>query len=327
MSGVDEVDRMFRGETLLEAIHDLVPAWAGALAAAVTQLGDGWFLLALGIGASWAVAWQRATGEPTVLECGRPARRPVGPWVVAVIVGGLAVMTALKQLFALPRPDLETVDPAVFPLPIRSRYASIASADGYGFPSGHAVGATVTYGLFALVLEAGTRRLRVAAAAVIVAAVCLTRLVLGVHYPLDVVAGVAIGGCYLAAAWRLLEHSPFDRTLTAFALALGLAGVAMVASGRADSAVEYAAFAAGGLAGWIASTAGTTVEPIALEQSPLEPSAKVAVTAFVPLATVGGVGALSGRPKLVVSAALLGLLSVLPAVVVPRRTAVETVTR
>ncbi|QCS43848.1 phosphatase PAP2 family protein [Natrinema versiforme] len=318
---------MYRGATVLEAIRDLVPAWAGALAAAVTQLGDGWFLLMLGIGASWAVAWQRATGETTLFECDRPARRPDGPWVVAVIVGGLAVMTALKHLFALPRPDLATLDPAALPSSTRSLYASIASADGYGFPSGHAVGATVTYGLFALALEAGTRRLRLAVAAVIVAAVCLTRLILGVHYPLDVVAGVVVGGCYLAAAWRLLERSPFDRTLTAFALALGLAGVAMVASGRADSAVEYAAFAAGALAGWIAGTSGTTVESTSLERFPTEPSAGMLVAAFVPLAAVGSVGALSGRPKLVASAALLGLLSVLPAVVFPRLTAVETATR
>ncbi|ELY71520.1 phosphatase PAP2 family protein [Natrinema versiforme] len=318
---------MYRGATVLEAIHDLVPAWAGAIAAAVTQLGDGWFLLALGIGASWAVAWQRATGETTPLECDRPARRPDGPWVVAVIVGGLAVMTALKHLFALPRPDLATLDPAALPSSTRSLYASIVNADGYGFPSGHAVGATVTYGLFALVLEAGTRRLRLAAAAVIVAAVCLTRLVLGVHYPLDVVAGVAVGGCYLAAAWRLLEHSPFDRTLTAFALALGLAGTAMIASGRADSAVEYVAFAAGGLAGWLAGTTGTAVEPIPLERSPTEPSAGVLATVFIPLAALVGVGALSGRPKLVASAALLGLLSVLPAVVFPRATTVEAATR
>ncbi|WP_226481007.1 phosphatase PAP2 family protein [Natrinema amylolyticum] len=308
---------MNRGAGVLEAVRELVPEWGAALAAAVTQLGDGWLLLVLGIGASWAVAWRRTVHRGRQFGTDRPARRPDGAWILAVIVGGLAVMTALKHLFALPRPELATLEPAVLPSSARPQYRSIASAGGYGFPSGHAVGATVTYGLFALVLEAGTRRLRLAVAAVIVAAVCLTRLVLGVHYPLDVVAGVIVGGWYLAVAWRLLERSPFDRTLTAFALALGLAGAAMVASGRADSAVAYAALAAGALAGWTLENATSPFEPTAAERRRVDRPALLA--AFVPLAIVG-VGVSNGPPKLVASAALLGLLSILPALVLPRVT-------
>ncbi|SER49750.1 phosphatase PAP2 family protein [Natrinema salaciae] len=308
---------MYRGADVLEAIRELVPGWGAVLAAAVTQLGDGWWLLVLGIGASWAVAWRWAARRARGHQPDRHARRPEGPWFVAVIVGGLAVMTALKHVFALPRPDLATIDPAALPSSMRSLHVSVATAGGYGFPSGHAVGATVTYGLLALTLEAGTRRVRLAVAAVIVAAVCLTRLVLGVHYPIDVVAGVVVGSCYLAATWWLLERSPFDRTATAFAVALGLAGVAMVASGHADSAVAYVALTAGALAGWAAGDA-----PLTPGTTPAAgPRAWVSVAAFVPLAAVGGFGAVSGRPRLVVSAALLGALSVLPATVFPYVTA------
>ncbi|WP_255681812.1 phosphatase PAP2 family protein [Natrinema sp. SYSU A 869] len=286
---------MNRGAGVLEAIRELVPEWGAALAAAVTQLGDGWLVLVLGIGASWAVAWRRTVHRGRQFGTDRPSRRPDGPWILAVIIGGLAVMTALKHLFALPRPELATLEPAVLPSSTRPWYRSIVNAGGYGFPSGHAVGATVTYGLFALVLEAGTRRLRLAVASMIIAAVCFTRLVLGVHYPLDVVAGVVVGGCYLAVTWQLLERSPFDRTLTAFTLTLGLAGVAMVASGRADSAVAYTALAAGALTGWTLENATSPLEPTAVERRRVEQLSLL--VAFVPLAVVGGFGVLSGPPN------------------------------
>lgn len=314
---------MYRGADALEAVRELVPEWGAVLAAAVTQLGDGWLLLALGLGASWTVAWRRTTRTAGQFERRPHSRRPPGPWLVAVIVGGLALLTALKHLFALPRPDLATIDPGFLPSSIRSVYGSIATAGGYGFPSGHAVGATVTYGLFALALDVGTRRLRLAVAAVIVAAVCLTRLVLGVHYPLDVVAGVVVGSGYLAVTWWLLERSPFDRTVTAFALALGLAGVATVASGRADSAVASVALAAGALSGWTAGNA----TPI--RESALVGRYRFGLLAFAAalllVTAVGGFGGFGGRPKLVASATLLGVLSVLPAAVLARSTTVETV--
>ncbi|AGB33196.1 phosphoesterase PA-phosphatase-related protein [Natrinema pellirubrum DSM 15624] len=297
---------MFRGARLLDGIRDLVPDWGVVLAAVVTQLGDGWWLLALGLGASWATAWRRR---------GRPGHRPGvgrsdGPWFLAVIVGGLAVMTALKHFFALPRPDLGTVVPAWLPSSLEPLYRSVASAGGYGFPSGHAVGATVTYGLFALILEAGTRRLRLAVATSLVAAVSATRLVLGVHYPLDVVAGVVVGGAYLAVAWRLLERSPFDRTITASGLALTLAGVAGLTSGGADSAVGYVALVAGALAGWLGGQA-----------LPMPTAGRyhtgVLLLAIGALTTVG-VSLFDGRARLVASATLLGLLAGVPTAVLSR---------
>ncbi|ELY91566.1 phosphatase PAP2 family protein [Natrinema altunense] len=305
---------MNRGAALLESIRDFVPQWGVAVAAAVTRLGDGLLLLALGIGASWAIAWRRAGHRGRQFATGRPCRRSDGPWFLAVIVGGLATLTTLKHLFSLPRPELATVEPTVFPSPIRS--VSNSSAGSYGFPSGHAVGATVTYGLFAMVFEAGTRRLRLAVAGVIVAAVCLTRLVLGVHYPLDVVVGVVVGWCYLAGVRWFLERSPFDRTATAFALALGLAGAAMIASGRADSAVAYAALAAGALAGWTLEQSTLPLGSTAVDRRRIEPAALLIAVVF--LAVVGGVGVSSGPSKLIVVAALLGLLSVLPALAVSR---------
>ncbi|OLZ42017.1 phosphoesterase PA-phosphatase [Natrinema saccharevitans] len=299
---------MFSGARVLDGIRDLVPDWGVVLAAVATQLGDGWWLLALGLGASWAIAWRRPRHPDHRSGAGRPTSRADGPWILAVIVGGLAVMTTLKHFFALPRPDLATVEPAFLPRLLEPLYYSVATAGGYGFPSGHAVGATVTYGLFALVLEAGTRRLRLAVAASLVAVVSATRLVLGVHYPLDVVAGVVVGGAYLAVAWWLLERSPFDRTITASGLALTLAGVAALASGGADSAVGYVALVAGALTGWVGGRA-----------LPMPATGRyhtgVLLLAVGALTTVG-VSLFDGRPRLIASATLLGLLAGVPTAVI-----------
>jgi membrane-associated phospholipid phosphatase len=73
----------------------------------------------------------------------------------------------------------------------------LASATGWSFPSGHSAAAAATYAALALLLGLGLRWpvrawLGTAAAAVTVAVVC-SRVLLGVHWVTDVVAGVALG--------------------------------------------------------------------------------------------------------------------------------------
>ena len=74
----------------------------------------------------------------------------------------------------------------------------------WSFPSGHAMDSLVVYGLLAyLALERierpATRRLLVAATGLFVAAIGLSRLYLGVHYPSDVTAGFLAGAAWLTA--------------------------------------------------------------------------------------------------------------------------------
>ncbi len=80
----------------------------------------------------------------------------------------------------------------------------LARATAFSFPSGHAVNASATYLALALVvLAAGrTRHLaRIASAVLLVVAllVCVSRPYLGVHYPMDVFAGFALG-----TAWTMM---------------------------------------------------------------------------------------------------------------------------
>ena len=202
---------------------------------------------------------------------------------IALALGGLALTLALKHGFALPRPPG-------------------AGADGFGFPSGHAIGATVVYGGLAGLAAPDDRRVtRVAAALVVLVAV--SRVLIGVHYLVDVVVGVAVGVGYLAVGFRLgpgwaaADVSPAAVTRT-FALAVGLGLVAVGVTVVVDTVVALAA-AVGGLFGWrlvaerVTDTAGTT---------------RQLVVSVAVLPVVGFVASriAEGDPSLGVAAALAG---------------------
>ncbi|OLT29088.1 PA-phosphatase [Nocardiopsis sp. CNR-923] len=74
-----------------------------------------------------------------------------------------------------------------------------AVESSFGVPSGHAQSSTVLWGYLAV--RSG-RRGWIAAAAVLVALVCLSRVYLGVHFISDVLAGLLVG---LAILWAVLR--------------------------------------------------------------------------------------------------------------------------
>lgn len=123
---------------------------------------------------------------------------------VLVARAGAGVLSAgLKQAVDRARP--------VFDEPI-------ATALGASFPSGHALGAAAFYATCAVLLQpyTGRDRLLLAAAVLVAALVAVSRVLLGVHYPSDVAAGLLIGLGWAAlctavfAAWRRDEGRPVD---------------------------------------------------------------------------------------------------------------------
>ena len=223
---------MNRGIGGIEPVQELIPEMLAPFVGLVTQLGDIWFVTLL-----LAVVYVRC-------------ERDRAATAVGLAIGAVALVYALKYAFALPRPDRPLADPAALPWLLGILYEATGTAGGYGFPSGHALKTTVIYPLVAGLLAVGSRRQRYAAAAALVAAISLSRVALGVHYVVDVVAGVLIGLAFLAAARRLLERTPGDRASTALAIGVALAGVTVVVSGRVHRSIQILGVALGAFGGW-----------------------------------------------------------------------------
>lgn len=111
-------------------------------------------------------------------------------------IGYYYLNNVLKDFFQTPRPD----DP---------RIAVLYEETSFSFPSGHAQGTTVFWGYLAMQLR---RPWYWAMTIVLIAAICLSRLYLGVHYPSDIIGGILIGVVVLAlAAWLV---PAIERTVT-----------------------------------------------------------------------------------------------------------------
>ncbi len=140
---------------------------------------------------------------PAVIWVWRAGHQRLAVFLVVTTLGGGLLDTIVKEVVNRPRPSL--VDP-------------VASAYGKSFPSGHAMSSTFTYGALVLVfLPVIGRRYRpvvIGGAALLVMAICFSRLALGVHYITDVVGGVILGLAWLAAStaafsiWRVERGRP-----------------------------------------------------------------------------------------------------------------------
>jgi undecaprenyl-diphosphatase len=148
-------------------------------AAFVTALGN---TLTLAVLAAWALVGFWRAG----------VRAEVAVLVPLFVTGRLAT-EVLKALFARPRPEL--LDWGAY----------VTSA---AFPSAHAMASTIVFGGLAWLLgrsgaRRGVRSAGWAAAGVLVAAIGLSRVYLGVHYPTDILAGTAAGALWLVIGLRV----------------------------------------------------------------------------------------------------------------------------
>ncbi|PSP55636.1 acid phosphatase [Halobacteriales archaeon QS_1_67_19] len=265
-----------RGIGLVEAFQQLLPRSVRELFTLITQLGDAWFLFG-------AVALLYWFGD-----------RRRAAFALAAILGSLSLTLALKGLFALPRP----------PAAMRLGYAT-----GYGFPSGHAIGSTVAWGAFALVFERGRHHVRAAVAAVAVGLVAASRVIIGVHYGVDVLVGVLVGAGFLAALVALADWNPEY----GFAVAAALAVAALVTYGIEPDTVATV----GGVLGAGATWAWFETVP----RKPVSPAA--AVAGLAGLGVLGYAGNALGLPLF----AVFALNAVVPAALLAFPLAVERAKR
>lgn len=182
---------MSHGFGEVEAIQAILPDLVITLAAILTQLGDTWLVFVVLVS-----VYLLADRLPVV---GAGLDRSDAVFLYAVGLAGVGLTIGAKAAFGHPRPpSAEFVSGgAGLPAALRGIYASLATAEGFGLPSGHAVSSTVLYGGLALVLNRWTLRGRAAVATVVVTVIGATRVVLGVHYLGDVLLGVILGGALL----------------------------------------------------------------------------------------------------------------------------------
>lgn len=203
-----------RGAGFIQLLQDALPRWVIEAFAAATYLGDSAVLLALA--ALVYYGYDRAEGA----------------FVLGTLFAGFAVVIATKAWFGLARPP---------------RTLQFVAETGYGFPSGHAVGVTVGWGALALALEdlwTGWRRLSVAA--IVIGTVALSRVVIGVHYLVDVVVGIGVGLAVLGASARWLRRAP----VLQFGAAGGLAAIAVAVADGSTQSVALLGACIGALLAW-----------------------------------------------------------------------------
>lgn len=162
------------------AVHTLQTPVLDYVMIAFTQIGTGPVLFA-SIGAVSLWAWKRGRwGYAIVL---------VTNSLVAIILNPL-----LKQVFSRARPTLFEV---------------IARPDTYSFPSGHSMSAMSIYGAIAAVaiaLRPSARLPIVLAATILIAGIGLSRAYLGVHWPMDVLAGWSAGVPFVVVTVHLVHR-------------------------------------------------------------------------------------------------------------------------
>ncbi|MGI5190339.1 phosphatase PAP2 family protein [Promicromonospora sp. CA-289599] len=122
-------------------------------------------------------------------------------WAISTILTAWGLSNLLKEIVRRARPVLDQ---------------PVEIAAGYSFPSGHAANtAAMTTALVVLVWPSlRSRVLRAAAvagAAALTVATAVDRVMLGVHYPSDVVAGILFGVGFVLASYLAYKHWPTPR--------------------------------------------------------------------------------------------------------------------
>ena len=170
-----------------------------------------------------AAAAYRAAFSTSWLQAGARAVTAVGsPTTVDVITAVAVLGSALARQWLpalaiaagrLGELGIESVVKVVLDRPRPAFTPPLTVASGASFPSGHAAGCSAVYGVLLLLAmpwlaRRWSRLVATAAVLLLVLAIAASRLLLGVHYPSDVLAGLGLGWTCAAAAVLLIRAGP-----------------------------------------------------------------------------------------------------------------------
>ena len=179
---------------------------------------------------------------------------------VALFLSGLTVQ-GMKICFRTDRPWV--ADPTLRPV-----LRATEGASGYSFPSGHTQSATALFGsLGAQTKRKATRALFFS----LIALVAFSRLYLGVHTLLDVVASLLISSLLVLLTVKAFDFSTVDKkrelvialVMVLFAVAVAAVAIALESNGMVGS--EYAADCLKAVGAGIGFAAGMFVERVYID--------------------------------------------------------------
>ena len=201
----------------------------------------------------------------SIIAGGLIARRPRAALAAAATMYGAAVTTQILK-------------PA---LAFQRDFPAGHSMGPIAFPSGHTTAVMSLSLALVLVSPPRLRPLAVAAGGLLTVATVFSLLMLGSHYPSDIVGGLLVAttwACVASAALRL-EFSPSLSGAALGATILGAAGVLLIAL-RPASALAYASanttfvFGALAIAAGALALSGSVPAPIAARRRPRSPRAR-----------------------------------------------------
>lgn len=225
---------MSRGIGEFEPIQELLPEWMAVVIALITQLGDAWFLGLLLLGMYWS----------------RPRDQDTLAFIGGTALLGIAVVEISKNIFSLPRPEQPLLDSELLPWIIRPFYELTAFAGGYGFPSGHAVNATIVYLGLALLLTGSRKRDRLVVASLLVMVIGFSRIALGVHYVVDVIAGIGVGLLIIWVSTHLYRRVSGEHTSIVVGVTIIIGTVNLLIYGEGPLDIALVTISLGYLGGW-----------------------------------------------------------------------------
>lgn len=211
----------------------------GALVAGglLTQFGDPWFLLLVA-----TLVYLVGTDRSLV------ASPRDGAFVLGVTFAAFSFIDLLKHAFRAPRPPGagSVAIPDWVPIAFELAFHNITTGTGYAFPSGHALGTAAVFAALAYTLNVGSMTSRALVAAAGVLLVSATRLLLGVHFLVDVSVGLIAGLSLFAVAATLGRREP----LRVFGLGVAIGVVALVVTTMAPEGAPWRA------AQWLGASLG-----------------------------------------------------------------------
>ncbi|AFZ08307.1 phosphoesterase PA-phosphatase related protein [Oscillatoria nigro-viridis PCC 7112] len=160
-------------------VHGYATPNLDAVMLTITQLADARVvvvIVALTLGILW---WRNHRSEAKIFAI--------------ACLGAFILNNGMKLFFAKPRPH-------IFP--------SLISETSFSFPSGHALGGFVMYGFLAYLLSSRFPKYSkfiYTLAVITIAAIGLSRIYIGVHWPTDIIAGYGVGYIWLMLCITMLK--------------------------------------------------------------------------------------------------------------------------